>query len=119
MENKQTIIKRIVNIVREGVLKDDQIVWNEEIHGAAWLDNEITIATEMLGTLNNKVYASWENYNTVEEFTSGLRRLSFDDLKFILKVFEAGGTSCEDIIKCNRKDKDDVRNACILCGILS
>lgn len=108
------IALEIVNHVRRKILDDIEVIdpWDEKKDGAAWLENEIGMATDyFLSKLKpSTVYPDWGKCNSVEEVTKELRELSSSDLKFIRHfIIDLGGTEESEFFELREKSVDEIR----------
>jgi hypothetical protein len=107
--------EEIVNEVREKIkeyIRENPggDPWDEEDGGAAWLDNEVGMATEFLQIINTSIiYPKWDIYDTVQIFQEKMATLvSESDLKFIIFFIIEGGTGEIDFFELRKKSKKEI-----------
>ncbi len=76
-------VRRVICAQKKYLIKESQ--WNEEEGGAGWLDNEISLATDILTKLTSIPY-SWSDLHSVKEFETKLDTLPEPVLQFIKYV---------------------------------
>jgi hypothetical protein len=104
--SNEYLAEKIVNHIRSSDCWDEECcVWDENKEGAAWIDNEIYLATGLLQKMNNVDYPNLKNCKTVEECQTRLTEFSFNDLMFIMKFIEHGGTSNDEFFELRDKKK--------------
>jgi len=106
--SNEYLAEKIVNHIRSSDCWDEECIWDENKEGAAWIDNEIYLATGLLQKMNNvdvEVYPNLKNCKTVEECQTRLTEFSFNDLMFIMKFMEHGGTSNDEFFELRDKKK--------------
>lgn len=115
MATKFQIAQEIVNSIREKINEDlidfpEGDPWDEEEGGAAWLDNEVGMATEFLQRLNPLIeYPNWNIYHTVQDFQDEMMTLSEYDLEFIrFFIVEMGGSSEIEFFDLREKSNKEI-----------
>ena len=103
MSIKKDLAEKIVNNIRSAVDPN----WNENEVGAGWIDNEIFLATCLIRKMNNNgtFYPNLEDCKTVEECQKRLTEFSNNDLMFMMKFVEHGGTSNDEFFKLRDEKK--------------
>ena len=101
--DKQQLAEKIINYIRSY----DKDEWDENEEGAGWIDNEIFLAKCLIRKMNNNVafYPDLENCKNVEECKTRLTEFSINDLMFIMKFMEHGGTSNDEFFKLRDEKK--------------
>ena len=104
---KKDLAEIIVNHIRSADIDSN---WDENEVGAGWIDNEIFLATCLIRKMNyNGVfytfYPNLEDCKTVEECQKRLTEFSINDLMFMMKFVEHGGTSNDEFFKLRDEKK--------------
>ena len=114
--SKKYIAEKIVNHIRSLCVDEcvEDCIWDENKEGASWIDNEIYLATGLLQKMNNvkinNVYPSLDDCKTVEECQTRLTEFSINDLMFMIKFMEHGGTSNDEFFKLrDEKKSSDIK----------
>lgn len=99
----EILVNEIISHVRSTMLRQmvempDMDPWNENEGGAAWLDNELSIATDFLSQLKPDVRYDWSIYHSVNEVKRKLIYCPNDDLQFIKHVVVTLGGSQNDYL---------------------
>lgn len=110
----ETLVEKIIQLVRETVMESiadcpNADPWDEQAGGAAWLDNEVSMAIDLLQTIRpSAVFPDWCRCVTVPLFQEALQTLSRADLSFILCVIEMGGSSNPEFFDMRDKSKEEI-----------
>ena len=114
--SKKYLAEKIVNHIRSLCVDEcvEDCIWDENKEGASWIDNEIYLATGLLQKMNNvkinNVYPSLDDCKTVEECQTRLTEFSINDLMFMIKFMEHGGTSNDEFFKLrDEKKSSDIK----------
>lgn len=83
------VTNEIISYVRSSI--PDMDPWDEHENGAAWLDNEVGLATELLEKVKEVDPIDWSNYHSVNEFKRKLVMMPIDELRFIKQVVVVNG----------------------------
>ena len=92
------VTNEIISYVRSTILHQmtsnpDMDPWNEDEDGAAWLDNELSLATDLLVKIKEVDPIDWSIYHSVNEVKRRLVMMPINDLRFIKHVVVThGGT---------------------------
>lgn len=92
------LANEIISHVRSIILEQmsdmpDMSPWNEHEGGAAWLDNELSFATDFLVQVKPVQSIDWSVYHSVNEVMRKLISLNEDELRFLkYVVVTLGGT---------------------------
>lgn len=90
------LTNEIISYVRSTILHQmasmpDMDPWDEHENGAAWLDNEIGLATELLEKVKEVDPIDWSIYHSVNAVKRKLITMPIDDLRFIKQVVVVNG----------------------------
>jgi len=109
--SKKDLAEKIVDHIRSSDW-DEECIWDENEQGAAWVDNEIFLATCLIRKMNNNgaFYPNLEDCKTVEQCQKRLTEFSINDLIFMMKFLEHGGTSNDEFFTLrDHKKRNDIK----------
>lgn len=112
--SRQQLAEKIIDHVRKTIMESitkcanaDQ--WDEKEGGAAWLENEIDLAIDLLRKIRpSVVFPEWRRCVTVPAFQEMLQTLSKSNLSFIFFVVEMGGSTESAFFELREKSKEEI-----------
>jgi len=101
LNENEILTNEIISSVRCAILNQMKNMpgmdpWNEHEGGAGWLDNEISMAIDLLAKIKDFDPINWSIYHSVDEIKCRLMMLSIDDLRFIKHVIVVNGGTQHD-----------------------
>lgn len=109
-----TLADEIISSVRSRILEEspdeDMDPWNEEESGAAWLDNELSMGTELLSKVGARYLLDSSEFSSIEGARQELTSLPRAELQFYhYIVVRQGGSTNDELFALRNKSTETVR----------